>query len=148
MNDQFPEILPRLESYGTMRTWRERMGRYRLVGSRCKTCGEKWFPRRDGLNCPHCSGVDMEVYECSHTGVIEQFQIENMGYPVMSYGDWSPRIVATILLDDGITILSEIVDAIPDEITRGARVKMVLRKQKREETGGWMYGFMFTLVRE
>lgn len=147
MSNQFPEIIPRLESYNTMRTWRERFGRYRLIGSQCNTCGEKWFPRREGLNCPHCSGVDLQPYECAHSGKVEQLQIENMGYPVMGYGDWSPRIIATIQLDDGIMILSEIVDATPEEVERGTQVKMVLRKHKREETGAWMYGFMFTVIR-
>jgi uncharacterized OB-fold protein len=148
MSSQYPEIVPRLESYSMMRTWRERHGRYRLVGSQCKSCGEKWFPRREGLNCPHCKGIELEPYECAHTGVVEQLQIENMGYPVMGYGDWAPRMIVTILLDDGITVLSEIVDASPEEVHKGSRVKMVLRKHKREETGGWMYGFMFTLIRE
>lgn len=147
MSDQFPEILPRLESYSMMRTWRERFGRYRLVGSICKTCGEKWFPRRDGMNCPHCTGVDLEPYECAHTGTVEQIQIEDMGYPVMGYGDWAPRIIVTVQLDDGVMILTEIVDAALEEVKKGTRVRMVLRKHKREETGGWMYGFMFTPVR-
>ena len=148
MNDQFPEILPRLESYSTMRTWRERLGRYRLQGSRCKSCGSAWFPRRDGLNCPKCSSVDLEVYFCSRTGTIDVVQIENMGYPVMGYGETAPRLVCTIRLDDGITVLSELADAEAGELVPGARVKMVLRKHKREETGAWMYGFMFAIVRE
>jgi len=99
------------------------------------------------LNCPRCSGTDLIPYECAHTGVVEQLQIEDMGYPVMGYGDWAPRIITTIRLDDGITVLSEIVDASPEEVSVGSPVKMVLRKHKREETGGWMYGFMFTLIR-
>lgn len=147
MSSEFPEIIPRLESYNTMRTWRERHGRYRLVGSKCNTCGEKWFPRRDGMNCPHCTSVDLSPYECAHTGAVEQIEIENMGYPLLGYGDYAPRIIVTITLDDGITVLSEIVDARPEEIERGTRVKMVLRKHKREETGAWTYGFMFTPIR-
>ncbi len=148
MNDQFPEILPRLESYSTMRTWRERFGRYLLRGSRCADCGSKWFPRRDGLNCPKCAGLKLEDYDCARAGTIDVVQKEDMGYPVMGYGETAPRLVCMIKLDDGVTILSEIVDASPEEAVPGARVKMVFRKHKREETGAWMYGYMFAMDRD
>ncbi|MBU0928164.1 MAG: OB-fold domain-containing protein [Spirochaetes bacterium] len=148
MNDQFPEILPRLESYNTMRTWRERFGRYLLQGSRCKSCGSLWFPRRDELNCPKCKGMELEPYRCSRLGTIDVVQVENMGYPIMGYGETAPRLICTIRLDDGITVISELVDAEKDELVPGARVRMVLRKHKREETGAWMYGYMFALCRE
>ena len=35
-----------------------------------------------------------------------------------------------------------------DQVTVGDRVKMVLRKHKREDTGAWVYGFRFILDTE
>jgi uncharacterized OB-fold protein len=33
----------------------------------------------------------------------------------------------------------------PEKVKPGARVKMVLRKHKREDTGAWVYGYRFIL---
>ncbi|MBI5778851.1 MAG: OB-fold domain-containing protein [Planctomycetes bacterium] len=153
MNTQFPELIPRLESYSTIKTWREHDGRYRLQGTRCRKCSEKWFPPRVGLPCPKCHAINMEPYECARTGEVISFQLEVMGYPAMGYGELSPRKICIIKLDDGIHIIGEVVDcgendvhpAEPTKNKSGTRVKMVFRKQKREETGNWMYGYKFVI---
>ena len=142
---EFPEIIPKLESYSCLKTWRERLARYRLMGSKCSECGEKWFPSRKDLICPACNSRELEDYECARTGEICVLQKEVMGYPAMGYGELSPRNIVTIKLDDGVHVLSEIMDADAEECKSGARVKMVFRKHKREETGNWMYGFKFVV---
>ncbi|MCK4908391.1 MAG: OB-fold domain-containing protein [Planctomycetes bacterium] len=143
--NEFPELVPRLESYATLKTWRERHGRYRMQGTKCKKCGEKWFPPRVGLPCPKCYAYDMEPFECADKGVVTTVQIEVMGYPCMGYGELSPRKICMIKLDDGINIISEVVDAAPEDVKEGVRVKMVFRKHKREENGNWVYGYKFVL---
>jgi uncharacterized OB-fold protein len=153
MNNQFPELIPRLESYSTIKTWRERAGRYRLEGTRCRECGEKWFPPRTGLPCPKCHKSNMEPYECTRTGEVISLQLEVMGYPAMGYGELAPRKICLIRLDDGIHIISEVMDcgeadvqpAKPTEGKPGTRVKMVFRKHKREDSGNWMYGYKFVI---
>lgn len=154
MNVEFPELIPRLESYGTIKTWREHEGRYRLLGTKCKNCGEKWFPPRTGLPCPKCLEMNtMESYECAQTGEVISLQLEVMGYPAMGYGELAPRKIVMIRLDDGIHVISEVVDcgendvvpAKPTEGKPGTRVKMVFRKHKREESGNWMYGYKFVI---
>lgn len=36
----------------TVRTWRHIQQRYNLIGSKCTTCGELFFPSR--VVCPNC----------------------------------------------------------------------------------------------
>jgi uncharacterized OB-fold protein len=48
------------------------------------------------------------------------------------------------LIKEGIYIgPTEIVDCPPEEVKDGMKVKMVLRKFRREPNGNWMYGFMW-----
>ncbi|MEW6522614.1 MAG: OB-fold domain-containing protein [Bacillota bacterium] len=142
---QFPEGVPRLESYSTIRAWRERLGRYRLRGSKCRVCGALWFPSRMGMVCPQCLQLDQEDYECARTGVVVVHELEVMGYPAMGYGELAPRHICMIRLDDGVHILSEVTDAREERVGPGTRVRMVFRKHKREETGNWMYGYKFVI---
>ena len=69
-----------------------------------------------------------------------------MGFPAIGYGDYMPRQQAVIRLDDGIHLMSDIMEAAdPEQVKAGARVKMVFRKHKREDTGAWVYGYRFIL---
>jgi len=69
-----------------------------------------------------------------------------MGFPAIGYGDYLPRLQAIIKLDDGVHLMSDIMEVEdPEEIQNGDRVKMVFRKHKREDTGAWVYGFRFIL---
>lgn len=72
----------------------------------------------------------------------ENFPIPPMhGFEV--YGD--TRVFAMVKLTrEGIYIgPTEIVDCLPEDVKDGMKVKMVLRKFRREANGNWAYRFMF-----
>ena len=88
----------------------------------------------------------MVPYECAQSGEILAIAHDNMGFPAIGYGDYLPRVQAIIRLDDGVHLMSDIMEVEdPDDVKAGARVKMVLRKHKREDTGAWVYGYRFIL---
>jgi hypothetical protein len=146
MSDQFPEFYVRLDTFSSAVWYRTKMGRYRLMGTRCTKCGEKFFPPRTGLICPSCHDRAMEPYECAHTGELISVALDDLGFPAHGYGDYMPRVMIMVKLDDGIHIMSELMDiADPSEAQVGARVKMVLRKHRREDNGAWVYGPRFVL---
>lgn len=88
----------------------------------------------------------MVPYECAQAGEILALAQDNMGFPAIGYGDYLPRLQAIIRLDDGVHLMSDIMEVEnPEEVKAGARVKMVLRKHKREDTGAWVYGYRFVL---
>ena len=145
----FPEPLYRHGIYRTTKFWRQRKERYRLVGSRCKSCGQLWWPSREGKTCGKCNAREFEEYEFSHEGELHvHFPEENrytipplQGFEV--YGD--TRIYAMVKLPEGVYIgPTEIVDCRPEQVRNGMKVKMVTRKFRRESNGNWMYGFMWT----
>lgn len=148
MSSEFPELFARWDTFSSAVWFRSKAGRYRLEGSRCTVCGEKFFPPRTGLICPACHERAMEPYDCATRGEIVSAALDDIGFPANAYETTMPRRMVIIRLDDGIHIMSEIMECEdPTELTPGARVKMVLRKHKREDTGAWVYGFRFLLDR-
>ena len=145
---EFPEQIYRHATYRITKMWRERKGRYRLVGSRCKDCGQLWWPRRMGNVCSKCNSRNLEDYEFSHEGELIAHW-ENVGiFPLMGYAEYgSTRISAIVKLKEGVFVApTEIIECPPDQIKDGMRVRMVVRKQKRESNGNWMYGYKWVPV--
>lgn len=148
MSDQFPEQFVRLDTFSSAVWYRTRAGRYRLEGTRCTQCGAKFFPPRTGLICPACHARAMEPYACARMGEIVAVALDDVGFPAVGYGDNMPRIQVMVKLDDGIHLMVDLIQvADPAEAQVGARVKMVLRKHRREDTGAWVYGYGFVLDR-
>lgn len=148
MSSEFPEMFVRWDTFSSALWYRTRIARYRLQGSRCTQCGEKFFPPRTGLICPNCHSRAMEPYQCAHSGEVVCMALDDLGFPATGYESALPRRMVIIRLDDGIHLMSEIMEVEdPAEIQPGTRVKMVLRKHKREDTGAWVYGFRFILER-
>ncbi len=136
----WPEQAGNLESYNEIRSANSRMGRYRLQGVKCKSCMEIYFPER--FVCPKCHSRDLEHYFCAKTGKIDTFWIDFRFAPV-GYGDIEHRIIAIVTLDDGLTLITEIVDCPKDKVENGMRVEMTIRKLRRSDTGNVLYGYKF-----
>lgn len=146
MGEQFTDQFVRWDTFSSALWYRTKAGRYRLEGTRCSKCGEIYFPPRTGLICPACHERLMEPYQCAQTGSIVTVAPDDVGFPALGYGENLPRIQAIVRLDDGIHLMTDIIQvADPAEVQPGARVKMILRKHKREDTGAWVYGFGFIL---
>jgi uncharacterized OB-fold protein len=90
----------------------------------------------------------MEPYECARRGELVAVAQDNMGFPAWGYGESLPRPMVIVRLDDGLHVMSDVVDVADlADVVPGARVRMVLRKHRREDTGAWVYGFRFVLDR-
>ena len=144
-NSQFPEMVPRVEPYGSQRNYRSKDMRYHIRGSRCVECGEVYFPPKDGLFCPKCNGREFEAYYPPKKGEVVTDFVDEIGYPPIGYNDGPSRTIVVVKLDDGIHVLSEIVEVEGERVASGTRVKMVVRKHKREDNGNWVYGYKFIL---
>ncbi len=149
MSQEFPEFLVRVDTFSSAVWYRGKRGRYLIEGSQCTNCGEKYFPPRKGLLCPACQERRMEAYRCAEKGEVVAHVRDDMGFPAWGYGDDLPRRMVVVRLDDGIHVLGDVVDVGPDDdVSAGKRVKAVVRKHRREDTGAWVYGFRFVLDRE
>ena len=91
-------------------------GRFLLKG--CNGCGQKhYYPRS---LCPTCFSADTVWIEAAGQGVVYSYCSTRRGE--------TAHTIAYVTLDEGPTILTNIVDAEPDQIRVGARVILSFRR--------------------
>jgi uncharacterized OB-fold protein len=142
----FPEGLYRHGVLRTTKAWRQRVERYRLVGSKCLSCETLWWPGRKV--CGKCNSRKMENYQFSHRGELVTNHHGQLAWyvpPVQGYEVYGDtRILAVIKLPEGVHVGgTELIDYPPEKVRDGMKVRMVLRKLRREQNGNWQYGFMW-----
>jgi uncharacterized OB-fold protein len=88
----------------------------RLLVKRCAACGEfHFYPR---AICPHCFSERTEWREAAGTGTI-------YSYSVMRHG--VPFAISYVTLDEGVTMLANVVDCDLDALRIGQKVRVVFR---------------------
>lgn len=124
-----------------VRSWRHISQRYNLIGTKCTTCGNVYFPQRP--ICPNCRRKgNLEEIKLSGKGKIHSFSIINA--PPEEFKSLAPYAVAIIDLEEGARLTSQIVDADPETLEIGQPVEMVFRKIKEDgEDGVISYGYKF-----
>ena len=94
---------------------------HRLVAQRCASCGRLRHPPRP--MCPRCRSLEVEIVELSGRGTVYSFSI--IHYPPTPFFDY-PVLAVLVDLDEGIRLVSNLVDVDPASITGtslvGARV--------------------------
>ena len=89
----------------------------RLLVKRCRACGAvHYFPRPI---CPFCMSAETEWLVSTGRGVVYSFSIARRGGP--SYA------VAYVTLEEGVTLMTNIVDCDLDAISIGAAVRVVFK---------------------
>jgi uncharacterized OB-fold protein len=88
-----------------------------LVG-KCKDCGEYHFYPR--VVCPHCFSDQTEWVPAKGTGVIYSFSTMRRGAPV-------PYTIAYVTLDEGVSMMTNIVDCDVDALGIGDKVQVVFK---------------------
>lgn len=89
----------------------------RLLVKRCADCGETHYYPRD--ICPHCLSANSEWLDASGEGVIYSFS--TMGRDVARY------TLAYVTLDEGVTMLTNLVDCDPGALSIGQRVRVIFK---------------------
>ncbi len=97
----------------------------RLLVKRCKDCGEYHFYPRP--ICPHCFSDQTEWVEAKSTGTIYTFSVTRRAGPV-------PYAIAHVTLDEGVAMMSNIVECDLDDIRIGQAVKVVFKRTQDD----WM----------
>ena len=89
----------------------------RLLVKHCATCGNSHFYPR--AICPHCFSDQTEWRESRGAGSIYSFSVMRRVA--------QPYAIAYVALDDGVTVMSNIVDCDLDALAIGQRVKVAFR---------------------
>jgi len=125
------------------RFWRNIGIRYNLEGTRCKECGEYFYPPRNV--CVNCRRMgELEPYKFKGTGEIVSYTLIHT--PAEGFEGQAPYALAIIKLDEGPRLTSQVIGDI-DKIQIGTRVKSVFRKLGEDgERGMIYYGTKFVPV--
>lgn len=127
----------------TPRYWRENQSRYNMIGAKCANCGRTYFPSR--TMCPDCGRKSigkMDEFKFSGGGKIYSTTVVHEAHE--QYDMQKPYIIALIELDEGAKILGQIIDAEPEQVKIGDRVRSTLRKLGEEGKAGIIYyGYKF-----
>jgi uncharacterized OB-fold protein len=88
----------------------------RLVLPWCLGCGRAhWFPREA---CPHCLGGEIEWRDASGRGVVHAASV--MPKPAMPMlADRVPYVVALVDLDEGVRLMTNIVEVAAEQVAVG-----------------------------
>jgi uncharacterized protein len=86
----------------------------KLLVPRCNACGKThWYPR---AICPHCFSQDLKMEQASGNGTIYSFSVMKRAEV--------PYAIAYVTLDEGSTMMTNIVDCDLDSIRIGQKVKL------------------------
>ncbi len=90
-----------------------------LLIRRCRACGEAhWYPRPF---CPHCRSDDTDWEPTGGGGTVYSFTVTRKAGPV-------PYVLAYVTLDEGVTMLTNLVDAEMEALHIGQRVQVSFRQ--------------------
>ena len=102
-----------------IRPFWEAARRGKLLLAHCTACDRPhWFPR---VVCPLCSSCDIEWREASGRGTVYSVSVARRATP--------PYALAYVTLDEGPTMLTNIVDCDVDGIVIGQKVKVVFKER-------------------
>ena len=90
----------------------------KLMLKKCASCGQvHYFPR--GI-CPFCFSSKVDWVEAKGTGTIYSFSVTRRAGPI-------PYCIAYVTLDEGVSMMTNIVDCDLDTVRIGQKVKLVFK---------------------
>lgn len=103
-----PEINPETLPY-----WEAAREGVILIKS-CRSCHKPHFYPK--VICPHCGGMDTEWKRAAGKGEIYSYSVMRRADP--------PYVLAFVTLDEGVSMMTNIIDCDPAEVGIGLRVKV------------------------
>jgi len=126
----------------------EYVGEKKLMGTRCKSCGELFLPPRPV--CSSCHSEQMEWEEMKGTGELEAFTVTLYGPTRMveaGYDAKNPYCVGIVRLDEGPAISAQILGldlTKPEEIKVDTPMKLTFIERTEGEEKNTYIGFEAT----
>lgn len=107
------------------RTYWKAAAEGRLVLPHCTSCDRPfWHPRP---RCPRCGSSAVAWKEASGRGSVHTYTIVRQS-PDEPFRTRVPYVVAMIDLDEGVRIMSNVIDCAPESVTIGMRVRCTFER--------------------
>ena len=122
------------------RYWRETPYRYMLVGGKCSNCGKMYYPIKKV--CRVCGSRDFEETKLSDKGKLVSFTV--IRSPPSGYEEYVPYVVGIVELEEGVRVISQIVDCDIKDVRTGMELESTFRITSTDGNSGIvMYGTKF-----
>jgi len=117
---KYAKPLPRIDEES--KGYWEACRRHELVVQRCAACGRlRHYPR---ALCPACLSERVEWQRCSGRGAVYTFTVTYQNQAA-GFRDALPYVLAYVELEEGVRLLTNIVDCAPDAVRIGMPVEVV-----------------------
>jgi len=91
----------------------------------CPKCGNhQFYPR---IHCTQCMCREVEWVKSSGIGHVSSYTIVHRAIS-KAYAEEVPYVVALIELDEGVTMMSNIIGCLPQDVTIGMKVKVIFEE--------------------
>ena len=111
----------------------------RLIGSKCRQCGEVFFPKR--MVCLKCTAMDMERVLLSARGKLYSFTITRQAPPGSVVKP--PYVLASIEMPEGVNVHTVLTDCDLDKVQIGMDMELVIETVKQDESGRDVAAYKF-----
>jgi uncharacterized OB-fold protein len=95
------------------RPWWEAVQRHELYIQKCRDCGDLRFHPR--ALCTNCLSSNTEWVKCRGSGHIYTFTVTNQNQ-ASGFRDSLPYVLAWVQLDEGVKLMTNIVDCPPEQV--------------------------------
>ncbi|MFC3040435.1 Zn-ribbon domain-containing OB-fold protein [Virgibacillus xinjiangensis] len=104
---------------------------HELLIQQCRECGHhQFYPR---IMCTECMSRDVEWVKASGMGKVKTYTIMHQAISA-AYAKDIPYVVAIIELDEGPTMMSNVIGCRPDDVKVGQEVKVAFEDWSDEIT--------------
>ena len=118
----------------------------RLIGSKCSSCGEIFFPKKEKNWCVHCNKSTLEETILSNKGKIATYSVVMQQPGGGFYKGPVPYAYGCVDLKDGIRIETLLSADDFDQLEVDQDVEMVIEKFYDDEDGNEVVTFKFKPV--
>jgi uncharacterized OB-fold protein len=126
---EYKKPLPEMQPW-SVKFW-EGTKQHKLLIQECKDCGIKiFYPRKF---CPECWSSDLSWSEASGKGKVFSYSVTMAGVEDKFAGDL-PFVLALVDLNEGVRMMTNIVNCRPDEVSIGMDVEVVFEDVTEEIT--------------
>jgi hypothetical protein len=119
---------------------RMRRALYRLEGSSCPSCSQRFFPPR--AVCPACRQGGLEPFPFSGRGTL--YSWTRVTQAPRGFASLAPYAVGMVRLEEGPLVSAPLADTDGIDLRIGMEVEMVTRRiREASENGLIVYGYKF-----
>lgn len=115
-----------------------------LIGSKCTSCGEVFFPRR--RICTNCQNTNLEEIKLSQRGKIYSFTVVTQRPPEYYKGS-VPYAFGYVELAEGVRVQTLFTGCDLDALKIGMDVKLVIEKLYEDDEGNEIIAYKFRPVK-